>query len=251
MKFFTNLNAGLKIIGTIKKYNFVKGMIAEAREEGDYEKEREILGKYSKEWIHDLMEKMDTHVIVTGRENIPEGPCVFISNHQSYADIFAMIYALDGKQVGFIAKEDLRKVPVVGKWIELIRGLYIKRGNPKEALKTIKLGIDYLSKGFSLGIFPEGTRSRGVKTNEFKSGSFKLATKAKVPVVPITVDGGYKVYEETGKFTYGQTIRVIIHKPIETKDLTRKEAAELHIQVEKIIVNSLKEIHSKGTKGEN
>ena len=76
---------------------------------------------------------------------------------------------------------------------------------------------------------------------EFKAGSFKLATKAKVPVVPVTIDGSYHMFEDRSIITSGAEVNMIIHPPIETADLDRKEASELHTRVENIIREGLKE----------
>ena len=77
---------------------------------------------------------------------------------------------------------------------------------------------------------------------EFKHGSFKLATKAKVPIVPVTLNGGYHTFEDHGAVTKGQHIDVLVHPPIETKDMSRQELAELPAQVEAIIRTGLAEL---------
>ena len=242
MKAFANMGAALKVIKSVRKFNNKKKLIFEAREAKDYEKEREILGYYTKIWVNELLDDLDIKVLVKGQENIPDGPCVFISNHQSYADVFAIISGLDGKPAGFIAKEDLKKVPYFGNWIEIIRGLFIPRGNPRESLKVIKKGAQYIKDGFSMVIFPEGKRSRSSEINNFKAGSFKLATMAKVPVVPITLEGGYRTFEETGKYSPGHTVKMVIGTPFETKGLDRSQLKELPEQVEKSIGDTLENI---------
>ena len=91
-------------------------------------------------------------------------------------------------------------------------------------------------------IFPEGTRSRSSEIGEFKAGSFKLATKARVPIVPVTIDGGYKTFEETGAMTKGVHIDFMVHPAIETAGLSRQELAGLHEKVEDIVRSGLEEI---------
>ena len=242
MKIFGNIGPAIRLANTVRIHKSDMKAIQEARAEGDTEKEINLIAYSTKIWVNEFIEAFDLDVNVKGRENIPDGPCVVISNHQAYADIIIIIKALEGKQVGFIAKENLTKVPYVGKWIEATRGIFIKRGNPRESLKSIREGVDYLKQGFSIAIFPEGTRSRSSEMAHFKSGSFKLATKAKVPILPITLNNSYKTFEEKGKFTGGVHMDVIIHPPIETKDLSRKEISELHGQVENIIRDSLEEL---------
>lgn len=69
----------------------------------------------------------------------------------------------------------------------------------------------------------------------FKPGSLKLATKAKAKIVPITINGSYKMYEETGRVTNNTTIEVIVHQPVDTASMDRKELAELSDRIETTI----------------
>ena len=143
-----------------------------------------------------LIKLSDSTVNVHGLENIPEGPVLFVSNHQSNMDI-AIICGFIDKPKGFIAKKELKKLPLINKWITLAGSIYLDRENPRKSMEGILEGIKTLKNGHSLVVFPEGTRSRGDKMGEFKSGSFKLATKSKVPIVPLTIDGTYRVMEAT------------------------------------------------------
>ena len=107
-------------------------------------------------------------------------------------------------------------------------------------MKAILEGISYIKDGFSLLIFPEGTRSKGPEMGEFHAGSLKLATKPEVPVIPITIDGSYRAFEDNGIFK-GCTVRYTIHEPIETKGMSRDEKAGLAERVEKIVRSGLKD----------
>ena len=69
----------------------------------------------------------------------------------------------------------------------------------------------------------------------FKPGSLKLATKVKAKIVPITINGSYKMYEETGRVTKNTTIEVIVHQPVDTASMDRKELAELSDRIETTI----------------
>ena len=102
----------------------------------------------------------------------------------------------------------------------------------------MKEGIDLVKNGYNLAIFPEGTRSRGPKMGKFKAGSFKLATKAKAPIVPVSISGSYKCFEEKG-YAQPATIKVMIHPPIETKDLSRQDIMEIEKEIPSTIQNGL------------
>ena len=239
MAFLRNIPTFIKVLGSISKLDSASKGIEEARAEGDPVKERQVIGEDIKIWANNVAHDFDITVEVIDPENRPEQDgCVYIANHQGYADIIALIIAMDGKQLGFIAKDSLEKVPYIGKWIKLIRGLFIKRGDTREALKSMKEGIDLVKAGYNLAIFPEGTRSRGPKMGKFKAGSFKLATKAKAPIVPVSISGSYKSFEEKG-YAQPATIKVMFHPAIDTKDLSRQEIMEIEKSVPSTIQNGL------------
>ena len=242
MKIIRNIPNGAKLFRSVSIFNNYLGEIDELRQAGKKEEERALLAKATGQWVNKVMDLFDFTINIRGKENIPmDRPCVFYANHQGYADIVVMLKATEGKQIGFIAKDSLEKLPYFGKWIRALHGVFIKRGDAKAALRSIQAGVNELKDGYSLVIFPEGTRSHGHEMGEFKAGSFKLATKAKVPVVPVTIDGSYHMFEDRSIITSGAEVNMIIHPPIETADLDRKEASELHTRVKNIIREGLKE----------
>lgn len=190
MKFFRNIPGGFKLFNSVRVFGKAMKTIDAPGKQGTKKRKKAVIGENVAVWIDDLMRLYDITINIEGKENIPrEDGFVFISNHQGYADIIVLLKVMEGRQVGFIAKENLQKVPYFGKWISAIRGVYIKRGDAREALKSIQAGVNHIKEGFNLVIFPEGTRSRRPEMGEFKPGSFKLATKAKVPIVPVAING--------------------------------------------------------------
>lgn len=239
MKIISNIPQAITLINAFKIFKGPKKQILEARAKEDYETEREYISQATSTWAKHVCDKLGIEIELSGEENIPEkGPVVFVSNHQSYADIAVHLAVLDKFQFGFVAKKELEKIPLYGQAIKDIRSVMIDRESLKESLKAINEGIDLINKGFSLLIFPEGTRSRCHEMAEFKKGSLKLATKPKVPVIPITLDGTYKVYEETGKISPAK-VRCVIHPAIDTASLERKEANNLAERVENIVRSAL------------
>jgi len=219
--------------------------IKKHRDAGDYEKEREQILNSTTTWGQGIMKKYKITLNVSGLENVPEGPVLFVSNHQGYADIPVFGAVITMKQIGFVAKTSLGKIPVFGDWIRDIRSVFIERDDARSSLKTMEEGTELLKKGFSLVIFPEGTRSRGPKPGEFRKGSLRLAVKAGVPVVPVTLNGTYKVYEAKGYPDPGATVDFHIHPAIETAELSKQEANNLSERVEGIILGKLEEILNK------
>lgn len=243
MKIWGNIGGLAKLVWSILRVNKYIKPIEEARAKGDFALERERIAEGVGVWVNDVIRIFDLSFIIQGRENIPDGPCVFIGNHQAYADIIAMLKAVEGKQLGFIAKEEFKPVPLMADWILRIRGLFIptNASDPRESLRVINEGVELLNNGFSLMIYPEGRRSWGPEMGEFKPGSFKLATKAKVPVVPVTVDGTYRMFEENERITPGQSATVIIHPPIETAGMSKEEQKALPARVYEIVKSALSE----------
>ncbi len=233
----------IRVLGCIRRFNKYEKELETVRESGDTVRERELIAHHVYDFARDMADTVGLTVDIRGSENIPEEDgLVFISNHQGYADIIALLLAVPGRQLGFIAKDSLEKVPYFGRWIRNIRGLYIRRGDAKDALRSINEGVASIKEGFNLAIFPEGTRSRGEELGEFKSGSFKLATKAKAPIVPVAIDGTWHLFEEQG-YVRPAKATVIIHPAIETKDLSRGQLAEVEQQVRETIRSSLDSLH--------
>ena len=241
MKIWGNIGGFTKLLGTVLRVNKLAKSIDNAKAKGDLEAEKAAIMHACTSWVDDVMKTFDMGFEVSGRENIPEGPCVLIGNHQAYCDIMAVLKAMEGHHIAFIAKEEFKPVPYLSTWILRIRGLFIPtlRNDTRESLKVINEGVQIIKEGFSIMIFPEGKRSWGQEMGEFKPGSFKLATKAKVPIVPITINGTYKMFEEHEIMTPGQTATVVIHPAIETEGLSKAEEKELPDKVWKIIHDAL------------
>ena len=140
--------------------------------------------------------------------------------------------------MGFVAKKEMVKTPIIGYWMGKYNCVPLDRENPREALKVIREGSENIKNGYSMAIFPEGTRSKDGVLREFKKGSLKLATMAKAPVVPVTIDGAYRAFEIDGKFK-PIDITVTFGEPIYTADLTREEEKQLMDKVRSIIAKNL------------
>lgn len=171
---------------------------------------------------------------VTGRENLDKNDTyIFISNHQSYLDIPVIMQAVPNN-VRFIYKKAISKVPIFG-WAMYLNGyIPIDRKNAREALDSLRQAAERVKKGYSVAIFPEGTRSIDGTVGDFKKGIFVLADEAKEKIVPISIIGTNKILAKNSlKFKSGP-VKVIIDKPMEF----RKDKNFLGEIREKIIANS-------------
>lgn len=192
-------------------------------------------------WGKSLLYVAGVKVNVIGEEHVPESNSVcFVSNHQGMADIL-VITAYTPKVVGFIAKKELKKMPIINLWMLINHCIFIDRRNIRQAAQAINKGADYIRRGYPLVLFPEGTRSRGPFMGRFKRGSIKLALKSNAIIVPVTVNGTYKLFEEQNQIRKG-TVSLKFHKPIEVSPLTPKEQRELPDRLAQIIQGGLYEI---------
>ncbi len=151
------------------------------------------------------------HVRFLGRENIPrDSACVLIANHQSYWDIMVLY----GLCVPFkwVAKQSLSNMPFIGWNLALNQSVQLQRGDLRSVKKMLNECRDWLRKGASLMIFPEGTRSANGEIADFRDGPFKLAVESAVPIVPIVVNGTHKIFPKDGRvidFCSDVTVKVL------------------------------------------
>ena len=165
-------------------------------------------------------------VKIKGIENMPETNNIcFVSNHQGLADI-PLIVGFIPKKVGFIAKKELGRIPFLNIWMKALGCILIDRKDFRQSLKVIEKGAHQIDRGHPMVIFPEGTRSRGPQMGNFKAGAFKLLSGSHTLVVPLTIDGAYKVFEESGIIT-PITISLTIHPAIDVSSLNHQERKQL------------------------
>lgn len=236
MKLFKGIHYGLyMIILRLKaiKLFFVRKF--KGKEAGDKYIE-EVAYAWSEYTINKALEM---NVTIVGAENVLDEPCLFVGNHTSILDCPLLVVAAK-RCIGFIAKEELIKAPFLGYWIRESKCVAINRENVREAVKSINQGIKNLNEGHSMAIFPEGTRSKDGTLGEFKKGSLKLATKSKVPIIPVAMNRVDRAFEIDRKFK-SIDVTVIFGEPIYTDTLTKEEEKNLTEKVRNVIANALGE----------
>lgn len=163
-------------------------------------------------------------VSVAGAEHLPNGPVIFMSNHQSNFDILSLLAAMP-RQFHWIAKKELFEIPVFGH--SMRRGGYIPldRGDGRKALQSLDVAAATIHNGKSVVLFPEGTRTPDGNLLPFKRGGFVLARKAAVPVIPVTINGSGRINPAGQIRLYGGNISITLHPPIVApSDLRRSDA---------------------------
>jgi 1-acyl-sn-glycerol-3-phosphate acyltransferase len=199
---------------------------------------RPALGAVTRGWSRGLLWMMGVKTHVDGLENVPdEERLCFIANHQGDLDIIMMV-AYMPRPVGFIAKSQAAWFPFVNLWGVALGSAFIVRNNPRRGKKAIDRGVRNIQRGHALAIYPEGTRSRGPAMLPFKNGSFKLATLAGATIVPVTIDGTYKAWEERMRISPAD-VRIVVHQPIRTSGMDAEARRALPERVRAVIASAL------------
>lgn len=193
---------------------------------GNEKRKAKIVDHTVKWWARSLVRLSGSNVEVIGEEHVPQdGSYLFVSNHQGNFDV-PLLLGYIKKPKSFISKAEVKKMPIIGSWMDEMNCVFMDRSNVRQSLKAIQQGAKYLKEGTSIVIFPEGTRSKGDEIGEFKAGSFKLATKSGVPVIPVTIKGSYRIMESQKFWIRPANVQIIISPPIVSEGKDAKVLAE-------------------------
>ena len=177
-----------------------------------------------------------TKVIVLGEENVPKDTAVlYVGNHRSYFDI-VMTYVRVPRPTGYIAKKEMLKWPLLTNWMRNLHCLFLDRDDIKQGLKTILAGVEKVKNGISICIFPEGTRNKVPDTFlPFHEGSFKIAEKGNVPVVPMSIVNSAAIFEDHMPKIKPATVIIEYCRPIYINELDKETRKKLGSYVSGII----------------
>jgi 1-acyl-sn-glycerol-3-phosphate acyltransferase len=175
---------------------------------------------------------------VEGQENIPPGVCIFVVNHTSNADPPAIVGAIP-RRVAILAKESLFRIPIVSQAFRLARFVPVDRSDRESAIASIEKAIEYLKNGISFLIYPEGTRSPDGRLRPFKKGSFIMAIRAGVPIVPMACAGAHRVMRKGELRIHPGEIVVRFQPPIDASAYTLERRDELAARVHAAVAAGL------------
>lgn len=134
--------------------------------------------------IESVQQLLRIRLHVTGMEMLPEEKFLFVSNHRGALDPMLTMGVLRKYHIGFVAKQELFQIPIIGKLMHKSFCLSLNRGSLKEEAKTILRAIKLVKEQkATIGIYPEGTRNHGDGLLPFKNGAFKIAERAQCPIV--------------------------------------------------------------------
>jgi 1-acyl-sn-glycerol-3-phosphate acyltransferase len=210
-----------------------------------FDKKRVVVHKLS-EWLTDIVfifaPGMRRDVI--GMENIdPKQAYVVVLNHQSMVDILS-IYNLP-LVFKWVSKKEVYHIPLVGRLLLMHGDIVINRASAKEAMQLVhSKGKEWLKKGASVSIFPEGTRSKDGEIHNFKAGAFILAKDAGVPILPIVLDGTSTLVRKGWMINWRNKITIKVLPPIPVEEVQNRDIKDVMAQVRTDMVEALAEVRA-------
>lgn len=190
-------------------------------------------GKGYFDWIHRtwsriLLRLAGVRVKADGLEHLRAGgPQVLVCNHQSLFDILALFVALP-LSLRFVAKMELSRIPLFSRAMRRAGHVFIDRGDRSQAIRAMeRAGERMREEGLSLGLFPEGTRSREGRLRRFKKGAFVLAIDTQTDLVPVAVQGGAAILPKGRRRLEARPIRIRCGPPIPLEGMDHGDRDEV------------------------
>ncbi|MEG1432525.1 MULTISPECIES: lysophospholipid acyltransferase family protein [Eubacterium] len=196
----------------------------------------ELVRSAVRPWAQSMLTSAGGQVTVCGLENMPKGPAIYVSNHLSYCDIPLMLGYLGDDTKPLVSKKENEKIPLIRGWMEELHCVFLHRDDPRAAVKDLEEAAHWVSEGYSMVIFPEGTRSKDGEMADFKAGAFRIAQKTKVPVVPVCIQGTNDVMRPGSIWMHKAPVKMQILPPIDTSTYEKAdwrmlpELAEEHVR---------------------
>jgi 1-acyl-sn-glycerol-3-phosphate acyltransferase len=190
-------------------------------------------------WAKTILFICRVKVEVRGLENVKaNSPRIYMSNHQSYFDIFTLLAGLP-VDFKFILKQELMKIPFLGWAMKGARYISIDREDGRQAIISMNRAAERIRNGASVLIFPEGTRSEDGVVGEFKKGGFLLALKSGCDIVPMAIAGSRNIVPKGSRKVNRGTIFFNIGKPIPVAECSKREMNQLIEKVRAEVVGMM------------
>jgi 1-acyl-sn-glycerol-3-phosphate acyltransferase len=203
---------------------------------------RSIYARVVRRWARIVGRAAGIRVVVHGREHMQQpGGAVFVANHVSWFDIFAL--AGEVPWCSFVAKSELRQIPLFGFAAALVGIVFIDRDNRKQAFASYEAAAREVQRGRAVIVCPEGTRGTDYHLRPFKKGPFVLAIASQAPIVPTVVYGTREIMPK-GSF-WIRAGRVDLHflEPIATTGFDYERRAELMTETWQCMADALRGIY--------
>lgn len=204
--------------------------------------------KYAHSFLRNILYILGLRVECIGKEYVENFTSyLLVGNHQGMLDPFLLISTIENGPLYIIGKKEIKKMPFVNIFFDMIFGIYMDRGNRRQEVKVMKeIRHRFNNDSCGIVIFPEGTRTKNedMKMNHFLPGTFNIAVKEKKPIVPFVIEGTYNGFKLTKKYRnkcYIKYLNPIVYEDykhlntIEIADLIEKKVSEEQVKLHSII----------------
>ena len=186
-------------------------------------------------WARRVLRWSGIQVHTKGFDKIPtDKPVVFVANHQSFFDILTLSAILPDT-FRFVAKKELRKIPIMGGSLKAAGHIYIDRQRRQSAFGSYQKAAEIVKAGVSAVVFGEGTRSRTGNLLPFKKGPFVLAIAAQVPVLPVYCAHTFRILPKGGWLIHPHPVTLYFGEPIPTAGMDYEDRKELLKKTQRVI----------------
>ena len=196
-------------------------------------------------WAKGVLTVCGVTVVVKGAEGVnPEVPRIYMTNHQSAFDIFAVLACVP-VHFKFILKQELMRIPLFGQAVARAGYIGIERKDPRKAIESMNAAADRIRAGASVLIFPEGTRSPDGVLGPFKKGGFHLAVRSGCDIVPISITDSYRIVPKGSLRINKGTFTLRIGAPIPVAGCGKKDVPALMDTVRTAILGGMEHPHTE------
>jgi len=197
-------------------------------------------------WARSIDAAAGVRVEVHGREHLERTHgAVFISNHVSWFDIFPLASTIPW--CSFIAKAELRAIPLFGFAAECAGVVFLDRDNRKAAFESYRTAAKEVQRGRAIVVCPEGTRGRDYHLRPFKKGPFVLAIASQAPIVPVVVYGAREVMRKGSFWVRSGTVHLHFLEPVPTAGYDYDHRTELMSIVWRNMADALRDLYGVST----
>ena len=200
-------------------------------------------------WARSICWAAGVRLVVHGAERIvPARGTVYATNHVSWFDIFAIASVLP--RYTFVAKAELRRIPIFGWGAEACGVVFLERDNRTSSFEAYRGVARKVAEGLSVVVCPEGTRGDSYTLRPFKKGPFVLAIAAKAPVVPVVVHGTREIMRRGDWRVRSGVVHVHLLPPVETTGYDYEHRLDLMRTVWRQIAGTMRDVYGIGSGGD-
>lgn len=187
-------------------------------------------------WAPVILFLLGIRLKVHGTENVqPSVPSIFVANHASYLDVPACVKAIR-VNLNFIAKKELRRMPVVGWYVSATKQIFVDRKDRQKSKISMQLAAKRIREGKHVLSYAEGTRSVNGEVQIFRRGAFIIAKEGNIPIVPVAVSGAHECLPAKGWWVNRGTISVTIGKAFKPSDYPEESPEQLAERARQLVI---------------